>query len=480
MELFSVFNFIIRSTVISSVLICLILLIRLLFGKKLDPKLKYCIWILLLLRLLIPYAPQSSVSIYNLFRLVGYETQYFMDPYGINAESGVRAADAADSPDSPPSGRAGNPEKPAGALPVLWAAGALVFCLYTGAVNIRFRLRLKEGSKVVTIPEYTRLLQDCGQRLGVRKKPLLVETDTVQTPALYGLVHPKLLMPVNGCRSYGPDRLKYIFRHEIAHLKRLDHYTGALMRALQALYWFNPLLWLAFHIMRRDREKACDSHVLSYLRPEEYKKYGEALIHVLQGYAKTARLPAIAAMADSRREMRERIGLIARHRENSGRWRVLALICLLLLGSVVLTDSPPSYAFNGEASVEYDGRLTDRIDYPFVNDLRLMGRWQSVDFVKSMDHFSPGVQTFNSALYLKELIFEARGKTSISALDVPLQEAPYLQWTKGLILHLGDRTASKYSIKKIAGDTFMFMEWKSGDYIDRQMKPQYYVLKKVN
>lgn len=478
MELLSVSNFIIRSAVISSILICLILLIRLLLGRRLNPDLKYCIWMLLMLRLLIPYAPQSPVSIYNLFPFTGHETRYVLDLYGINTESGARTAAAPASQDSLASGGV-NPEKPAAALFVLWATGVLSFGLYTGTVNIRFGLKLLSGSKVITGPEYTKLLQECGQRLGIRKKLRLAETDAVKAPALYGLVRPRLLLPVDGCRSYGAHRLKYVFLHELAHMKRLDNYAGVLMRVLQAVYWFNPLLWLAFHIMRDDREKACDSRVLTYLKPEEHKNYGETLIYVLQGCTGTARLPAITAMAGGRQEIRERISLVARYGEKTGIGPMLALAGFLLLGSIVLTDSLPSYAAGGVNTARYANVLTDRIDYPFVNDAELVGRWQSVDFVQSIDDFIPSVKTRGESLYLHELVLDADGKTSVSTSEFPLRKTPYIRWTDGLILHLGDKTAAKYFIKEIDGDTFLFMEWKSGDYTIRKMKPYYYVLKKV-
>lgn len=54
----------------------------------------------------------------------------------------------------------------------------------------------------------------------------------------------------------------------------------------------------------------------------------------------------------------------------------------------------------------------------------------------------------------------------------------YREWTKGVIIHHGDKTASRYLIKDIRGATYLFFEWKGGDYTIRQMLPSYYVLKK--
>jgi hypothetical protein len=72
--------------------------------------------------------------------------------------------------------------------------------------------------------------------------------------------------------------------------------------------------------------------------------------------------------------------------------------------------------------------------------------------------------------YLKQLIFLPNGKTTDNQRT----------WTKGLIFHLGNKTASKYTIKKIKGSTFMFFEWKNDSYTSGYMKTKYYVLKKVS
>jgi beta-lactamase regulating signal transducer with metallopeptidase domain len=120
--------------------------------------------------------------------------------------------------------------------------------------------------------------------------------------------------------------------------------------------------------------------------------------------------------------------------------------------------------------INEQGRIVDKIDWPFVNDPRLMGTWKSVDFVREMEQFKAGEKQWKGDLYLKELIFMPDGKTF----------KPWWTWTKGLVFHLGSKTASKYTLKDIEGSTYMFFEWKSGDYTIRYMKPFYYVLKKVS
>ncbi len=110
----------------------------------------------------------------------------------------------------------------------------------------------------------------------------------------------------------------------------------------------------------------------------------------------------------------------------------------------------------------------DKIDLPFKNDPRVVGEWESVDFVESPGNFDPAARAWAGDLYLKKLAFLPGGKGG----------NPWWTWTKGVVMHQGDHTASHYEIKKIKGAEYMFFEWKSGDYIFRGAKPFYYVLKK--
>lgn len=117
-------------------------------------------------------------------------------------------------------------------------------------------------------------------------------------------------------------------------------------------------------------------------------------------------------------------------------------------------------------------RIEDKIDYPFVDDPEILGRWDSVDFVKNIEDFLPGVKSWLGDLYWPGFNFGPEGRIGDAG-------SPIGSWTKGLILNKVDLTASKYEIKEMNGDKYMFFEWKSGDYTFRGMKPYYYVMKKV-
>ena len=111
---------------------------------------------------------------------------------------------------------------------------------------------------------------------------------------------------------------------------------------------------------------------------------------------------------------------------------------------------------------------TDNIDLPFVNDPEVLGQWESVDFVANIEDFAPDKVSWKGKLFLPGLSFLEGGKTA----------KPWWTWTKGVVMHHGDKTASHYEIRDIGGKPHLFFEWKSGDVTIAGMKPRYYVLQK--
>ena len=132
-------------------------------------------------------------------------------------------------------------------------------------------------------------------------------------------------------------------------------------------------------------------------------------------------------------------------------------------------------------SVAFAGliRNIDKTEYLFANDPRVIGKWESVDFVEKTDDFVPGKRSMQDNLYLSALAFIKQGKVLMSVENGNLAISA-LNWTKDKVLNKQEKTASEYIIKEINGSTYMYFEWKSGDYIFRNMKPSYYVLKKVD
>jgi hypothetical protein len=95
--------------------------------------------------------------------------------------------------------------------------------------------------------------------------------------------------------------------------------------------------------------------------------------------------------------------------------------------------------------------------------------------VPGIEVFKPGSRFTEVHLYSKELRFKEGGAFGVVADDVDTDNAFWFTWTKGVIMHSGDHTASRYIIKEVDGSRYLFVEWKSGDYSIRGQKPWYYV-----
>ena len=125
---------------------------------------------------------------------------------------------------------------------------------------------------------------------------------------------------------------------------------------------------------------------------------------------------------------------------------LIACLALIISATTACTNnsvkSESMYGKKAEipstSTIDENNRIVDKIDYPFINDLEALGTWKSVDFIENIGDFKPGTKNFKGDLYLKEMLILENGKTG----------GPW-NWTKGLILHPGDKTAAKYLIKEI-------------------------------
>jgi len=84
------------------------------------------------------------------------------------------------------------------------------------------------------------LLEDCKQETRIHAYLAVVETERVTSPALFGIIRPRLLLPAGTLAELGPEQLRHVFLHELAHLQRHDIAVNWVMTLLQALHWFNP------------------------------------------------------------------------------------------------------------------------------------------------------------------------------------------------------------------------------------------------
>lgn len=98
--------------------------------------------------------------------------------------------------------------------------------------------------------------------------------DTIATPFVFGFIKPRIYLP----SGMAEEQMEHVIAHEAAHLKRKDHWWKTIAFFLLSVYWFNPLLWLAYMLFSRDIERACDEKVIREMDNEAKKGYAETLV----------------------------------------------------------------------------------------------------------------------------------------------------------------------------------------------------------
>jgi len=355
------FEWLLRSTIQASLLICLILLLQLMLRGKLGARWCHALWLLLLIRMVMPWAPQSRASIFNLIPQRQIEAESVrQEVVGNSFKTNVQSIDTneptvvsttevpEDTPEAitataEPSTETTGPLKSAffeavDILPFLWLAGALALAVYVCANNFTL-LRIVRRERPLTDQGILELLEDCKAQMDIRIVLGIVATDKVKSAALFGFVRPRLLLPKEMLEALSREELRYVFLHELAHLKRHDIYFGWLMSILQVLHWFNPLVWLAFYRMRADRELACDGLVLARTESSQAKDYGRTVVSLIERFSRARPLPAMAGILETKAQLKRRITMIAQFKKNSYRWSPLAVLLIVIMSCVALPDA---------------------------------------------------------------------------------------------------------------------------------------------
>lgn len=278
----AVFSKFLDMSLTAAYVIVAILLIRLLL-KKAPKKYSYALWLVAAFRLICPVSIESAFSLFNLKfdlgKTVGVTLRdvptHSISDYVPPAQN-VTITPPTVNPDIIPSPTPGfadtlpavpsAPAAPAvteptitlmGILAIIWCAGIAALLVYSVVSYIKLKRRM---STAVLLEDNIR------QASGIR------------SPFILGFIRPQIYIPYHLSEA----ELSYVLAHERYHLKRGDHIVKPLAFLILVLHWFNPLVWLAFHLMVKDMEMSCDEKVLS--QDESIRKdYSSTLLSFAAG-----------------------------------------------------------------------------------------------------------------------------------------------------------------------------------------------------
>jgi beta-lactamase regulating signal transducer with metallopeptidase domain len=182
----------------------------------------------------------------------------------------------------------------------LWLLGVLAVLLRLAVGTVIVSRIAARGQRVVD-DHWLGTMQRLAVALGIRRPLILLRGDSVGVPVTWGIVYPVVFLPRDS-DEWPEERRRYVLVHEMAHVKRLDAFTQLLAQVAAALFWFNPLVWLAAARMRRERENACDDYVLTHgTRASEYANDMLELVRSMGSRGSKTTAPAFAALAMARR-----------------------------------------------------------------------------------------------------------------------------------------------------------------------------------
>ena len=239
----------------ASWLILAVLILRLVL-KKAPKWVNVLLWGIVAVRLVCPFSFESALSLIPSAETIPLDIGMDTTP---TINSGINAINNAVNPiigqsNTPMTGASANPlQITIGIYEYIWIFGMIALALYTAISYWRLRRKVDTA---------------------VRYEDNIFQSENVGSPFVLGIIKPKIYLPF----KMDEQDMEHVVAHEQAHIRRKDHWWKPLGFLLLTIHWFNPLMWLAYVLLCRDIELACDEKVIKELGNEQRADYTQALV----------------------------------------------------------------------------------------------------------------------------------------------------------------------------------------------------------
>ena len=309
---------IVNMSISASWLVLVVLILR--FVLKKAPKwVNILLWGIVAIRLICPFSFESALSLIpsaetfpeKVISGPSFDVQTGITPVDnrINDYLGDRYFEGVTVP-------ANNGNNIMTILTIVWTIGILLLVAYT--VISYWRLRRKVDT-------------------AVRYKDNIFQSENVKSPFVLGIIKPRIYLPFN---MNGQD-LEHVVAHEQAHIRRKDHWWKPLGFLLLTIHWFNPLMWLAYVLLCRDIELACDEKVIKELGNEQRADYTQALVVC----SVNRRMIAACPLAFGEVGVKDRVKSVMNYKKPAFWIIILAVIACVIVAVCFLTN-PMGFQFD--------------------------------------------------------------------------------------------------------------------------------------
>ena len=361
-------------SVSGALLLLLILGLKPLYKNKFSKRWQYYIWIVVALRFLLPFTPDTTIigSLFEKFDTTAITNEIPTNPnVPVPADTGNSKAEPIQTNREITTAAMREPFNKYVCLFFIWSALALVLFVRKVTVYQGFIQYIKAGNKEVSDIKILNLLSDCEEKLNIKTRVELSCNPLIASPMLIGFFRPRIILPVGELED---KELSYIFVHELTHYKQRDMFYKWLIQIVVCVHWFNPFVYLLEKEVNKSCELSCDEKVIAVLDDKEKREYGDTLISFLKSNNLYKSSLASVTLTEGAEQLKERLGAIMNFKSKTKTIRVLTgiLTLFILSGAVFIggysvsaaadskgtsKSSIPEKKDNGKSTYIYDENL---------------------------------------------------------------------------------------------------------------------------
>lgn len=321
-------------------LICVMLVLKWLLRDRISLRTHYHSWYVLFVSLFVSFLPGNLLGSWT------FATPVQEQAFAIGSGSNQAAEGAGWIPDTTQL----VPQQDQTAVVVtIWLMGVLAFAAAYGWGGYRLQ-RVRRFAQEPP-KELQALFAACCEKLGIKGGVQLRQSEWITSPVTFGMKTAFVVLPQKGIEDLSTAQVEHIFLHELTHIRHGDLLTNGLLCGVQAVFWFNPFVWIALGQMRRDREAYCDWDVLNGLSGEaERICYGQTILRFAAGGS--TRFSAANGLCQRKDQLKYRLERIVNFRRET-KWKRMAGRCLAAVLVLLSVGQIPVLAQWTEGTGEY-------------------------------------------------------------------------------------------------------------------------------
>lgn len=324
-----------------SLLIFLLFLLRPLFKERLSKRWQYYIWLVVIARLLLPFAPETNLMA-TLFQEIdkSIEQTEIVSPY--TRQGGIadnpQTDEVTDAQDNLHSEQTEAPQSVNSPgknivtavwknLWLSWLVAALILFIRKITVYQDFVKYIRAGCVEVADLDLLERFGKLTERNKVKTTVELYTNNLISSPLLIGFFRPSIVLP---SADLSPIDFEYTILHELTHYKRCDMFYKWLVQLSVCVHWFNPLVYLMSREVGRTCELSCDETVIRLLDPKERRAYGDTLLNAMGAGGNYKDSFASVTLNESKELLKERLDAIMNFKGKT-KWGIFASLLLTVI-----------------------------------------------------------------------------------------------------------------------------------------------------